>query len=199
MFEETEIVMGFFPGFGVLASVIGGLVMNKMAGGRGERMHGRQLGSEDRRHAASIAHDRAMAEMRRDEYRNYIAQERAREEAFRARKAATLGAVGGGLHGVPGGLLEGLAYADSAAMPAPGATIGGGGLMPVTTAGMPADVGGMSMGDLMGLIAMGSELMPEGRNTQPQASQYAVGALPSSGAWRPGSPRHRTTGRQMRP
>ena len=149
MFEQEAVEFAFFPGFGVLASMGLGWLMNRGQSG----MHQRQLSSEDARHAASLAHDEKMAIMRRDEYRNYLAQERAREEAFRSRKADALASVGGaGLAGVSPEMLGGLVDAGGGAALPPPPSGSGQGLMPVTSAGMPAG-GGMSIGDIMAMVA----------------------------------------------
>lgn len=196
MFEQ-EIVLSFFPGFEWVAATTAGWLFDKFRDKPEERAHKRQLSSEDMRHQASLDHDRQMAEARREEYRNYIREERAREDAFRQRKMESLRNSGfGGLAGVGGvdlGILADSGGGGGVPGPSsPGYSGGRRGLMPVTTQGMPrfpAPVSPASLIELAKEIGMSSGGNPAGMIPSTRLPPVSTPNPPGQPGYRPGTGR----------
>ena len=136
-------------GIGALGSWLGGRSRSKQ--------HERQLSSEDKRHAESLAARERELQRRSDDWREYARMQMAAEQAFRERQASALRALGGagiagagGLAGLPVGFDLGmLAQAPGGAVVPPGAVSGpAGAAMPITTAGLPPGGGGGDAGML---------------------------------------------------
>ena len=194
---DPQVIQLAFPGLEWLAAAGIGWLLNRGNNAAASGAHTRQLESEDARHQASLDHDWRMAQLRRDEYRNYLAEERAREESFRGRKADAFRSLGG-LPGLGGFDMGQLAYSSTGSTPPPMVAGGGGGMLPVTSRGgeimgQMGQGGGLTAMDIMqiarGVGPGGPSTLPQNQSGMIPSSQVTPRTTPGQPGYRPGTGR----------